>query len=57
MINDVLKSDSENKNKVLDEFKKLKTLLNSMFHNAKTFKDLDKIFTYLEKVGAEGKTK
>ncbi|WP_331696636.1 variable surface lipoprotein [Mycoplasmopsis agalactiae] len=55
MINDVLKSDSENKNKVLDEFKKLKTLLNYMFHNAKTFKDLDKIFTYLEKVGAEGK--
>ncbi|MCE6061691.1 variable surface lipoprotein [Mycoplasmopsis agalactiae] len=57
MINEVLKSDSENKNKVLDEFKKLKILLNSMFYNAKTFKDLDKIFTYLEKVGAEGKTK
>ncbi|TKA59172.1 hypothetical protein MBOVa_4030 [Mycoplasmopsis bovis 8790] len=57
MINEVLKSDSENKNKVLDEFKKLKILLNSMFYKAKTFKDLDKIFTYLEKVGAEGKSK
>lgn len=57
MINDVLKSDFENKNKVLDEFKKLKILLNFMFYNVKIFKDLDKIFIYLEKVGVEGKIK
>lgn len=57
MINEVLKSDFENKNKVLDEFKKLKILLNFMFYNVKIFKDLDKIFIYLEKVGVEGKIK
>ncbi len=49
-INEVLKSDSDNKNKVLEYFKKLKTLLNSMFDNAKTFEDIDKIFDYLGKV-------
>ncbi len=57
-INEVLKSDSDNKNEVLEYFKKLKTLLNSMFDNAKTFEDIDKIFDYLGKVVIiKGKTK
>ncbi|MBT1345297.1 variable surface lipoprotein [Mycoplasma bovis] len=57
MINKVLKSDSDKKSKVLEYFKKLKTLLNSMFDNAKTFEDIDKIFDYLGKVVIVGKTK
>nr|WP_307934685.1 hypothetical protein [Mycoplasmopsis bovis] len=57
MINKVLKSDSDKKSEVLEYFKKLKTLLNSMFDNAKTFEDIDKIFDYLGKVVIVGKTK
>ncbi|QQH28985.1 hypothetical protein HYD99_02500 [Mycoplasmopsis bovis] len=52
-----LKSDSDKKSEVLEYFKKLKTLLNSMFDNAKTFEDIDKIFDYLGKVVIVGKTK
>ncbi|WP_257536326.1 hypothetical protein [Mycoplasmopsis bovis] len=56
-INEVLKSDSDKKSEVLEYFKELKMLLNSMFDNAKTFEDIDKIFDYLGKVVIDGKTK
>ncbi|MCE6115278.1 variable surface lipoprotein [Mycoplasmopsis agalactiae] len=56
LIETVLK-DSSNKNEVLKQLEELKKLLNSEFHNAKTFKDLDKIISYLEKIGEKGKVK